>query len=402
MLKKFKIFLLAVAVVNVVIIIIFALKMNPEYNGKKASEWCEQLKKKYDVKGCEEAADALVAIGEPAIPYLVAMIYETENDSCGELFEIIPDDSPFAVLARIGAPSAEAMRKIFADKYLDMDLRSSAAIVLTKVDSGCASLFMEYLEKGDEKIQEVCISLLSKMRAQYAVPALEKFLVNGPKKLRELSAIAIYEIERENTCLGKFAILEKHIKEGDDDVRRAIFYAISGVQSLEGLQRTKVRELLLLFADDKDSAIRRDLAKMIGILGEPVIESKTSASILLNMLAKEEKKEVRDGCMNGLQYLRSAEAVPAMIKELDNKQGRAQAIKTLGAIRDVHTVELIRKFLDSNDEDTIIAASEAVVKMKDRDALWKLFDLLGDESVWESSNLRYYINKAIEELRTKY
>ena len=356
----------------------------------------QQQKQDFDqVDQRKQAFDRLIAIGEPAVPYLIEVL-KNKNESwelrdrmasalgkigdkraVPELIEILNDEDENEWL-RKGV--AHALLKIGFEKVPEekrVESKVKALLILERVDEivgigkDAAPYLIDGLETG---------GYFQRMDVAYALLKIGFEKVPEEKRLEsKVKALLILERVDEIVEIGEPAVdyLIKALEDRNKGVRGRAAVALGGIGD-----KRAVPELIERFKDEnEDMGVRVSAAEALG-----KIKDEGAVPELIKGL-KNEKLEIRKIAAEVLMEI-GEPAVPYLIEVLKNKDEnwylRRVAAEVLGGIGDKRAVpELIERFKDENEDmDVRVSAAEALGKIKDEGAVPELIKGLKNEN-WE-------------------
>jgi HEAT repeat protein len=309
------------------------------------------------------AAEALVTVGGPAVPQLVALF------SGGTFTE---RERAARVLARIGHPAVGALSTVAQDKAASPELKAASAHVLGLI--------------GDAQAVPALLSLLSEERyfvreqASFALgrigqPAIEKLIDmsgSGVPATRQAAVaglgVACGEVARQarlaperspNSAdppevIRAIGTLLNSMRDSSVAVRTAAAHALGDTGSPRAI------EPLIAVLKDESSTLRGEASVALGNLHAVAVPALISA-------LSSDKPSTRKLAAQSLGETGSKEAVPALIRLVttDVSGARGEAIEALGKLGEASAVDAIL---------SAMATGSAGVKRKSISALVLLHD----------------------------
>lgn len=240
-----------------------------------------------DFRVRHDAANAVVKIGSPAVPFLIEAL-KTQSKQVRW--------RAASALAEIGAEASSAVPSLIAmlhdeDEYI----RRIAAYALGKIGPQASSAvpdLIEALQDSDRNLTMVAAYALGKIgsEASVAVPTLISTLQNANADVRLSAATALGRIgAQEKTAVP--ALIEA-LQDPDKYVRQGAADALGRF----GAKANKGVPALITALRDKNKYVRLNAASALGQVG---IEAKPAVPALIGAL-QDEKVEVRRNAASGL------------------------------------------------------------------------------------------------------
>ncbi|HAJ61412.1 MAG TPA: PBS lyase [Cyanobacteria bacterium UBA8543] len=240
-----------------------------------------------DFRVRHDAADAVVKIGSPAVPFLIEAL---KTDSKQVRWRAA------SALAEIGAEASSAVPSLMVmlhdeDEYI----RRIAAYALGKIGPQASSAvpnLIEALQDSDRNLRMVAAYALGKIgsQASVAVPTLIATLQNKNAEVRLSAATALGRIGAEEKTAVPALIAA--LQDTDKYVRQGAADALGRF----GAKGKTAVPALITALQDKNKYIRLNAASALGRIG---IEAKPAIPALIGAL-QDEKVEVRRNAASGL------------------------------------------------------------------------------------------------------
>jgi len=321
------------------------------------------------------AKDALVELGEPALPALTQVLSEGDANSQKKAIE---------GLSEIGAPAIPYVRMLLTDAAT----QASACLILGNIGADKKSspqIAQEALEPlinsilaADTTLANAAIPILSDKKVVAAVEPLRQALKVEALRANALSALGdigdaratldlIPYIANKNLrvsavrALGKIADpraaapLVATLAERDRDYRSALTLALQKIG-------TPAAELLIGYLKSPDVYVRRAAAQ--ALWGDAVPNS--IPALRQALLDKSEDMEVRAAAAAALGWPQNTAAIETLLIALHDPEGRVvdAAVNSFAAIGPSAIPALMPLFVDP-DPTYALYASHALVKMGD-------------------------------------
>jgi len=309
------------------------------------------------------AAEALVTVGSPAVPQLVALF------SGGTFTE---RERAARVLARIGHPAVGALSTVAQDKASSPELKAASAHVLGLI--------------GDAQAVPALLSLLSEERyfvreqASFALgrigqPAIEKLIDmsgSGVPATRQAAVaglgVACGEVARQ----ARLAQDQSPNSAEPPEVARAIGTLLNSMKDSSVAVRTAAVHAL------GDTGSPRAIEPLIGLLKDESSTLRGEASVALGNLhavavpalisaLSSDKPSTRKLAAQALGETGSKEAVPALIRLVttDLSGARGEAIEALGKLGDTSAVDAILSAMTTGSAGVKRKSISALVLLHD-------------------------------------
>ncbi|HKV39232.1 MAG TPA: HEAT repeat domain-containing protein [Blastocatellia bacterium] len=306
------------------------------------------------------AAEALVGVGEPAVPQLTGIF------KSGRYVE---RERAARILARIGRPSVEPMSEVVQDKATSPELRAAAARVLGFIaDPRAIDPLLGLLSDQRYFVREQASTALGRIGA----PALDKLVEMAGSKTPATREAAVAALGA--ACIGIIHGLTPGADQDSDPagvdlavktIVDALGDSNAGVRSAavialgETLSKQAVPPLMSIIRDES-STLRGEAAVSLGKLGKWAVPS------LIAALA-DSRPSVRMLSAQALGDIRPIDAVPALIQAVSNVNSgdRAEAIDALGKIGDVRAVEPIIQAMQGGSTNIRRRAVQALALLPD-------------------------------------
>ena len=388
----------------------------PRHNNIPISLWLKRIVQSENVRTVDQAIEAIIAIGDPAVPYLLKTW--KKNDSIEvrcRIATVIEGIGPGAApmvpelqkalnaieeqmvscaayaLGGIGpaaAPAAEKLGSLLrsSDSTTQINLLYAIGAIGAQA-AGQIPLVLEAVER--ERTRDAAIDALSQLGPQ-AVDAVQPWLDNGTRE-QKLGALKVLANSSEEVSLGtvlhKLAALTK---DEDPMVRGSAARAIGRARA----EAASVQGDLLDLLDDKDPDVRRDAIQalvnigpeagadgLIAALGDrrPKVREGVARVIgrYQTLVQQSQNKliqhmsdssvEVRVASIEALTTL-GPDIVPVMIRQLNSSSvlmrfGAARVLGNLGSESRAALPEL-RKMLNHQDALLRNEAKAAIAKIQ--------------------------------------
>lgn len=294
---------------------------------------------KHDIRG--RAGDALVAIGDPAIPALTDLTRDADPQARSQAL---------ALLRRLEAP--EVAERVVVLFLSDPDPRVRAFAVselrsIHKTAEAAIPQIVKLLNDDSPFVREQVVNTL----AQLGVPAAEQVvaLLRSPDanlRLRALEALARFRRAPPSAV----APLAKALQDSDERVRAEAAKAL-------GRYGAFVRDVVPALAaalEDKDRAVRLHAINSLGMVGGKArawfVPAPPSTVAALAKVLKDSDERVRAEAAKTLgKYVAFVkDVVPVLVAALEDKERavRLQAINSLGTIGKADTGPVFEALLE--------------------------------------------------------
>ncbi|MCB2198594.1 HEAT repeat domain-containing protein [bacterium] len=388
----------------------------PRHNNIPISLWMKRIVQSENVRTVDQAIEAIISIGEPAVPYLIKTWKKNESieircriatilegigpaaaPSVPELVkalnaieEQMVSCAAFALggIGPAAAPAAEKLGSLLrsSDSTTQINILYALGAIGPQA-AGQMDLVLEAVER--ERTRDVAIDALSQLGPK-AIEAVQPWLDNGSRE-QKLGALQVLANSTEDVALGtilpKLAALTK-----DDDVmvRGAAARAIGRARS----EAASVQGDLLNLLNDKDPDVRRDAIQalvnigpdagadgLIAALGDPRPKVREGAARVIGryqtLVQQSRDKliqhmadgnvDVRVAAIDALTSL-GADVVPVMIRQLKSSSvlmrfGAARVLGNLGSESRAALPEL-QKLMNHNDKLLSNEAKSAIAKIR--------------------------------------
>ncbi len=213
----------------------------------------EKLSSTHPLEVRWEAMNALVKIGPPAVPVLLEVLKNGDEDL---------RSTTYWVLERMGLPAVPNLIK--ALKREDREIRSLAAYVLGNIrEREAAPPLISILEDVDLGVRWEAVRALGKIGDSRAIPALLKILTAKDEGIRIMAVEALGKIVRKEGRSDKriLSALSKALK----DENRYVRYAAAG--ELAALGDKRAIPVLIEALREGNEEIRWRAAERLGRIG---------------------------------------------------------------------------------------------------------------------------------------
>jgi HEAT repeat protein/energy-coupling factor transporter ATP-binding protein EcfA2 len=353
-----------------------------------------------------QAAEALVEMGKPAVPYLIAALGDESRDTrmaaakaLGEMKaqeavpHLIKALHGWGAVRRAAAKALGEMKAQEAVPHLKAALVGSddymclaAAKALGEIGVPAVPHLIEALGHGSESAAKA----LGELKAQESVPHLIEALGHGSESVREAAAEALGELKAQESVPHLIEALGDEYKSLLDryPVREAAAKALGELKAQESVPH------LIEVLGDGNGVVRRAAARALGKL-----KAQEAIPYLIEALGDES----RGTCMAAVEALgelkAQEEAVPYLIEALgDESWGmRAVAARALGRLKAQEAIPYLKAALvGRGDEYMCLVAVEALEEIAEP-AVPHLIEALGHE--WKF--VREAAAKALGELKAQ-
>lgn len=261
----------------------------PRHNNIPISLWMKRIVQSENVRTVDQAIEAVIAIGEPAVPYLVKAWKKNDSidircriatilegigpaaapavpqlvDALNEIEEQMVSCAAFALggIGPAAAPAAEKLGSLLRSSDSTTQINILYALgAIGPAAAGQMELVLEAVER--ERTRDAAIDALSQLGPK-AVEAVQPWLDNGTRE-QKLGALQVLANSSEDVALG--TILHKLAnltKDEDPMVRGAAARAIGRARS----EAVAVQPQLLDMLNDKDPDVRRDAIQALANIG---------------------------------------------------------------------------------------------------------------------------------------
>jgi HEAT repeat protein len=310
--------------------------------------------------------DALVQIGEPAVPQILAA---AEKEP---LKQLTTDHWMVKCLQSMGAFAVNSVRNGLGHKSASVRLLSARALSALGPDAkDAATSLLEKLEDPEMEVRAAALGALVAVDvpSKLIIPRIEKSLNDPSPAVRLAAAKLIPKLGDEGKHLNA-AVIEK-LNDADPSVRRGILDAL-------GPEQAAAIPTLLPLLDKAD--LRAPVLQAFGRMGA---SAKPAVSKLIELLPKLPK----DGQVIALECIahigpaagEARQAIDPLRSDAD-AQVRARAISAAAAIEENPQARatLLAAALDDSDASVRKSAADAIVPLGDKlgDAAPKLFGML--------------------------
>lgn len=338
------------------------------------------------------AAEALTRLGKSTLPVL--SLHARDEDSDVRKFVI-------DILGAIGDSSAVQLL-VHALDDSDPNVAMSAAENLGNIGSAQSlQPLLAALSRSDLSLRYTILESLAKIGEPVPLEAVSPYLEEGLLKK------AVYE------CLGSVGLIDaaplvvQGLADAGKSVREAAVKALMAIRDrfpeewaenavddqLRGLAETPVVERLLALLETSGNALRRDLVRIFGLIGDPrtarailrtcrseqLLSDSITALRALGVVSLEFLEDEFAGGDEGEQanILRLCgemglrESAPLLRRTLEDPspQVREAAVRSAGTIGLIELIPEISKLLADLDQDVRIAALETLALLAGQDAV---------------------------------
>jgi hypothetical protein len=256
-----------IAAIVIAGVMVFALRPSePEYQGRRLSEWLEDLSRTpYPEKGSDQAAKAIREMGTNAIPFLVGTLKAKDSTLKIRFVELVRKQKLFPIPLRL----AGERRNTSCDAFLILGSRAKAAIpeITTLLDD--SALFgdasMSLFAIGNDSVpalRQSCNHTNPDVRTE-AAWVLSKFVPKhrGGFTTSYYPSGSTNRVFAFSLTLGDDDIvaLAENLNDPDPKVRRA---SAEALEWLSGLAKPAVPALIKAL-DDSDRFVRESAAKAL-------------------------------------------------------------------------------------------------------------------------------------------
>jgi HEAT repeat protein len=310
--------------------------------------------------------DALVQIGEPAVPQILSAAEKVPLD------QLAPDHWMVKCLQSMGAFAVNSVRNGLGHKNASVRLLSARALSALGPDAKDASTsLLEKLEDPEVQVRAAALGALVSVDApsKLIVPRIEKSLNDPSPVVRLAAAQLVPKLGEEGRHLN-VAVIGK-LNDSDPGVRRGILDAL-------GPEQAGAVPALLPMLDNAE--LRPPVLKALGRMGANARPAVPKLIEILPTLPKDSQLIALDSI--GRIGPAAAEARPAidLLRANGDEQIRAQAITAAAAIEGNPQARaaLLAAALDDVDAGVRKSAADAIVPLGDKlgEAGPKLFGML--------------------------
>ena len=338
------------------------------------------------------AIDALLQMGEPAIPHLLAMVKTGTARSRAQLiaaFGKMKDPRiTTALLSMIDQDNSDAECAMgplvcigpeIVPLVLPMLKTGSnvgaehATIILTQFRTQAVPALMPLLTDQDPRIQLRAISALGRMQDPRAIPQIITFLGNADATIANMAEDAL-------CTMGKAASapLQEALHDKKAVVRRL------AARSLGQIGDANAGQQLLGLVDDEAADVRAAAITSLGLLHE-----QGAVPAIIRLLPTETAVPVREAMAQALYRLNSSKVSVDDLRPLindENPMTRRYAVQAAGQLHDPHFVPILTELLkDEHDEEVRCAILWAFGEIKDA----KTKEVLQEQVKAESQMVRW-------------
>ncbi len=320
------------------------------------------------------AMDALVAFGREALPYLVRLLQdaneEVRNFACVMLGDIGSREAVSPLIRTLG------------DK--DANVSHSAAEALGKIGDRSALFALIELLKGDFWVQYSAITAIAEMRDYRAVPHLLQLLDNELLSGAVIDALGAIGDPRALHPLGKvFPVLDDNLAGKAARAMMAIYRSamesmsyknsLAGYHQPEHLQKVISREgverLRAMLSTCRDGEALEAVIMLLGWYGDV-----SSVGTFLSLLGEHKLQMAVENAL----FAMGREAIGVLESALDDENDRVKivALRALRLAGKVERQERVATFLLSPNEELQLEAAETVANSPDGAYLQILLELL--------------------------
>ena len=327
------------------------------------------------------ACDALVKLGERAVPQLINVAEEAEP---GQMLIAVMalgrlrDSRALEVLATrtthplhtLRSHAVEALGVLGESKgirYLvrslqdpHVSVRIQAAIALRKLaDKRACDALMHALHDPDDDVREQAAAALATCGDQAAIPALIELLHSKQTSLCLMAAESLGKLGAEPAVPHLCAMLQQDRGGESKPVRLKI------LDALRRLKPATAVPVLTQLLQDPAAEIRERAVETLGHIGE------VSVVVELEKLLREDKsEEVRSACAKALGEIGDPESAQVLEEALDDTvQVRIKAVIALGQIGNAASLLVLTALLRDMLPELRYHASQALAEIGDQRSL---------------------------------
>lgn len=333
----------------------------------------------------EEAAAALGLLKDPrAVHPLVSALRDSDR---------AVREAAVSALTEIGEPSVTVLVGCLADE--DLTVQEAASAILAKIgDVRAVEPLIVSLRNRDWIVRMHAAKALGRIREPVALDSLVPLLRDKVKAVREEAAVALVAIGQSS-----LPVLLKALSHDEWLVRLHAVEALGKLKSPEA-----VEPLLSLLFNDSDSAVREDVVRALGEIGD------TRATEFLFMAVKD--PALRTLAVEALGRIGDRRAVPVLVEIAKGTHRPAEArpiagcadgwneemvtmgtaVRALGMIGDTSTVPTLVEAL--RNTVTRVEASAALIRFGPS-VIPYLLPVLARET---DDNIRYHIKETLTQL----
>jgi HEAT repeat protein len=234
-------------------------------------------------------------------------------------------------------------------KDKESKIRSHAAVALGQIGSAEAVLPLINALNIDKEseVRKSAAEALGLIGRPEALPALIKALMmDKDNSVRGEAAEAPGKIESPEAIPQLIQALDA---EKVSSVRWRI---VKSLGKCGGIEAHNVRDILMeLLATDKDKEVRESAAEALGFIG-----GADSITALIKALSSDENADVRGSAAYTLGFIKSEEALPVLIKALitdPNGEVRGRAAYALGRIKNIEALPYLTAVFNAHKESLI-------------------------------------------------
>jgi HEAT repeat protein len=354
------------------------------------------------------AAEAMVKIGEPAVPAMMWWVREYSDTmrpsiavALGKIGEpaIAPlirsfeaggrcaHENAVMALKEVGQPAVQPLLEALKhpDSY---KTRRGAAAALGEIGSTDAvEDLIAALEDESQPVRYAAAVALGNVNDPRAVTTLTDLLKNGETAGHRLAAAAGLGCSGDKQA---GPVLIAALEDTDDDVR------VSAANALGALKIAEAVEPLTELIEDKDNGPRYSAYVALGAIGD-----KSAVQPLIAAMKNEKEKHLRQYIAVSLGQLADPAAVPVLIEAIKREEDTFVLMRVadaLGAIRDPSAAPALAekvKTVTAQVSSSIFDALEEIGKP----AAAPLFGLVEDGSFDTFiDHKRWYLNDALDEI----
>ena len=386
----------------------------PRYKDMPVSTYLKQIVESNNVQKVDKAIDALIAIGGPAVPYLIkvwkkhddittrcrlATVFEGIGPAASETVPLLVESlnaieeqmvscAAYALggIGSAAAPSAEKLGSLLrsSDSTTQVNLLYALGAI-GPAASAQIPLILEAVER--ERTRDAAIDALGQMGPE-AVAAVQPWLDNGTRE-QKLGALQVLANAGREEQLGMvLPKLAELMKDKDATVRGAAVRAIGKAKTAA----VPVQSELIDVLNDRDADVRRDAIQALVNIGPEVGADKIIAAL------GDRRSKVREGAALVIgRYTTLVEAAKSKLiqrmadSSVDVRVAAIDAITTLGP----DIVPTMTRQLKSNSVLMRFGAARVLGNLgsASREALPELRKLLRDKDALVSSEAQSAISK---------
>jgi HEAT repeat protein len=333
----------------------------------------------------EEAAVALGAFRDPrAVGPLVGLLRDSDR---------AVREAAIGALTAIGAPSVPVLGLCLSDPHLGV--QEAASSVLASIgDERVLDPLIGALRNSDWIVRMHAAKALGRIKAASAIDPLIPLLQDKVKAVREEATVALAEIGDAALC----SLLDA-LKHPEWLVRLHAVEALGRMRS-----RLAVEPLLWVLFNDADQAIREDVVRALGQIGD------SRATEFLVTVIKEPR--LRTLAVEALGQIGDRSAVPLLMAVLEGADcpdiirpiagcgdrwdeemaTKGAAVRALGSIADDAAIPVLLKALDHTE--TRADAATALIKFGSK----VIAPLLSVMTQSADENVRYHVKETLAQV----